>query len=132
MRRLFAHSARWTLVTLVVMVMAAGATWAYLALTATVEVEVPEALSWDGEHEFHVTLYPGESQTFKLLVANASSANLTVTLKVTVEPKLKGLTVTVPDSLVAIGGATTRVDAILDVAPDAEPGVCAVTIDFDR
>lgn len=117
---------------LVPAIILAGGAYAYLALTAHVDVETKEALTWVSEHEFNLSMYPGESETLNLVINNASSSNLDVALKSKVTPKLKGLTVVAPDSIVAVSGADTAFDVVVEASPSVEIGNVAIDIEFDR
>lgn len=109
-----------------------GSVAAYLALTATVDVSVDESLSWVTPNTYSVNLFPGESQTLNLIIHNESSADLTVTLKDKVTPKIKGLEITLPDTLNALAVANTAFDVVIVATAGVEPGTTQLTIDFER
>ncbi len=133
-RRKISGVVRWLLVTLVLLIFAGGGAYAYVALTSTGEVTVEECLSFVGPSTFSVTLYPLESQTVDLTIANASSAAIEIDLISTVipDPGPKGLTITVPKKIIvpAVGQVVVTID--VDAGKNAEPGVYQVSISIDR
>lgn len=126
-------AARWFLVTFVFMVIAAAGAYAYIALTAVGEITIEEPLSFVSGSTFEVELYPQESISHDITVANASSLDLVVDLISTISPDPGGgLTVNVPNKLTipATGEATA---SILIVAGKSAPaGVFSIEIGFDR
>jgi len=126
--------ARWLLVTLVLLIFAGGGAYAYVALTSTGEVTVEECLSFVGPSTFDVTLYPLESRTVDLTIANASSAAIEIDLISTVvpDPGPKGLTITVPKKVIVPATGETVVIISIDAGKSAEPGVYRVSISIDR
>ena len=132
--KLLSPIARWCLVTLLILILVGGSVAAYVALTATGDITVEECLSFVGPSTFSVTLYPGESETVQLTVANASSADMSLDLlsTITPDPGLKGLTVNIPNKITvpAIGQVTLDIDII--AGKSAVPGTYNVTIEFDR
>lgn len=109
-----------------------GAAAAYLALTAQIDVTTKEALSWVSENTFTFELYPGESATAELIVHNSSSADLEVALKTTITPKIKNLTVNVPDAITATALSDTTAIVEVIAEPDVELGTTVITVNFDR
>ena len=107
---------------------------AYRALTAIGEVTVVECLSFVGSNTFNVSLYPQESTSAQVTVANASSLDIDVDLNfiVTPDPGPKGLTVSIPNKITV--PATGQETVIINITADkgAEPNTYIVTIDFDR
>lgn len=125
---------RWFLVTLLIMVILGGGVYAYVALTATGEVTVQECLSLVGPNTFSVSLYPLESKTVSLTVANASSQAIDVDLLSTVipDPGTKGLTIDIPSKLVAPAGGQVTITVIITAGKSAVPQVYSLTIEIVR
>ncbi len=125
---------RWLLVTLVILAVVGVGAWAYTALTGTGEVTVVEPLSFVGPSSFTVSLYPQETETATLTVANASSVALDVDLVsvVTPDPGPKGMTIDIPNSITV--AAEGQIVVNIDISPgkSAEPGVYNVSIEFAR
>ena len=111
-----------------------GAIYAYRALTSTGQVEVQEALSFVGASTFDVSLFPQESQTAQLTIANASSVAMDVDLtsEVVPDPGAKGLTVTIPNKITVPATGQTVVNISITAGKSAEPQVYSVSIFFDR
>lgn len=125
--------ARWFLVTAVIMVVAGAGAYAYVALTATGEIIVEEPLSFIGESTFEVTLYPQESVTQDLTVANASSQDLGVDLITTISPDPGGgLSVNVPGKVTVPATGQVTVSIIIMAGKSAPAGVFAIEVGFDR
>ena len=119
---------------LIVTLVLFGAVQAYIALTTTGEVVVKEALSFVGESTFSVSLYPQESTTATVTVANASSLPMEVNLlsSVNPDPGGKGLTVSIPNKITI--PAVGQVGIVITVAASKSvtPGTYLVTIEIDR
>lgn len=132
--RTLPHFVRWLLVTLLILMVVGGGVWAYVALTATGEITVEEALSFVGPSTFSVTLYPGESDIVQLTVANASSADIDVDLlsTITPDPGPKGLTVDIPNKITAPGNGQVTLDIGISAGKSAVPDTYSVTIEFAR
>lgn len=111
-----------------------GAVYAYRALTSTEQVEVQEALSFVGSSTFDVSLYPQESQTVQLTVANASSVAMDVDLTsaVTPDPSPKGLTVSIPAKITVPATGQIVVNIDITAGKSAEPQSYSVSIYLDR
>lgn len=132
--RTLPHAVRWLLVTLLILAMTVGGVVAYYALTGTGDITVEEALSFVGPTSFSVTLYPQESDTAQLTVANASSLDMDVDLLSTIDPDpgAKGMTVDIPNSITVPATGQVVVDITITAGKNAEPGTYIVSIIFDR
>jgi len=119
---------------LLVSALLCGAVYAYKALTGTGQVEVQEALSFVGASTFDVSLYPQESQSAQLTIANASSVAMDVDLtsEVLPDPGSKGLTVTIPSKITVPATGQIVVDISVTAGKSAEPQLYSVSIFFDR
>ena len=123
---------RWSLVTMLILIMVGGGVWAYKALTAEVETTVDECLSFVGENFFEVSLYPGESDTVEITIANASSVSIDVSLISTITPTGKGFSVSIPNKITAPALGQVSFDVGVSASKSVEPGIYYLTIDFDR
>ena len=132
--RTLPHFVRWLLVTILVLVVVGGGVYAYTALTGTGDITVEENLSFVGDSSFSVTLYPQETDTAQLIVANASSLDMDVDLLSTIDPDpgAKGMTVDIPAKIVAPAEGQITVDIVITAGKSAEPGSYTVSIIFDR
>jgi len=126
--------ARWMLITFIALAATVGIIYAYIALTSTGEVTVEENLSWVGDNTFSVTLYPQESETVSLTIANASSVAIDVDLAsvVTPDPGAKGLTVSVPNKLTAPANGQISFDVVIAAGKSAEPQAYTIEITVER
>lgn len=133
-RKFFSGTIRWVLVTILILAIIGGGVYAYVALTATGDVTVVEALSWVGSNTFSVNLYPQESVIESLTLANASSVDLTVDFisVVTPDPGPKGLTVSVPNNLNVPATGQASFDITITAGKSAEPQAYTVEIQVDR
>ncbi len=111
-----------------------GGVYAYIALTSTGQVTVQEPLSFIGSNTFAVNLYPQQSTTAYLTVANASPVAMDVDLvsSATPDPGAKGLTVNIPNKITVPGNGQITVTITMTASKSAEPGVYTVSIAFDR
>ena len=111
-----------------------GSVLAYIALTGTGHVTVQEPLSFVGSSSFSVSLYPQQSVSAQLTVANASPVAMDVDLisSVTPEPGAKGLTIGIPNKITVPGNGQTIVTITITAGKSAEPNVYTVSIAFDR
>lgn len=125
---------RWLLGTIVLLMLITGGVYAYLALTATGEVTVEECLSFVGPNTFTVSLYPQESETVEITVANASSLDIDVDLISKVSPKgdKKGLTVAIPDVITVPATGQKVVFIDIEASKSAEPIIYEISIQFER
>lgn len=132
--RTLPRAVRWLLVTTLILILAAGGVYAYKALTAEVTLTVEECLSFVGDSTFTVSLYPLESETVEITVANASSFDLDVDLLSTIipDPGAKGLTVTIPKTITVPATGQEVVSVVIEAGKSAEPIAYAITIDFER
>jgi len=132
--KMIPHFARWSLVTLLILVLTGGAVLAYVALTATVEVTVEECLSFVGDNTFSVSLYPQESETVHLTIANASSLSMDVDLlsNVVPDPGAKGMTINIPNKVTVPATGQVTIDIEIIAGKSAEPVAYAVTLEIDR
>lgn len=107
---------------------------AYVALTATGEVTVEECLSFVGDSTFSVSLYPQESETVQLTIANASSLDMDVDLlsTVTPDPGAKGMTINVPNKVTVPATGQVTVDIVITAGKSAEPTTYTVSIEISR
>lgn len=126
-------AARWILVTLAIIAVTSSITFAaYKALHSEGTVQIDECLSWVGSNTFEVQLYPQESETVTLTIRNVSSLPIDVELVDKINPKIKGLEVTMPDVVTVPAGGDLDVDILVAAGKDCEPGACDVTIDVER
>jgi len=132
--RTLPHFVRWLLVTLLILAVIGGGVYAYTALTAEGDITVEENLSFVGPSTFSVSLYPQESETAQLTVANASSVAMDIDLLSTVmpDPGAKGLTVDLPSKVTAPGNGQVVIDIKITAGKSAEPQVYTVTIEIAR
>lgn len=119
---------------LLVTALLCGVVYAYRALTSIGQVEVQEALSFVGESTFDVSLFPQESQSAQLTIANASSVAMDVDLlsEVIPDPGAKGLTVDIPAKITVPATGQIVVDIVITAGKSAEPQLYSVSIFFDR
>jgi len=122
---------RWGLITLLILMMTAGSILAYKALTAEIEVTIPECLDFVGPSSFQVVLYPGETETIQITISNISSVSLDVDLVSTVIGGT-GLTVNIPKKITVAGKDETTVSINMLASKSAAPGTYLITIDFER
>jgi len=137
MRRLWRalpHFVRWLLVTALILVVVGGGVWAYTALTASIEVTVEECLSFVGSSTFSVSLYPQESETVSLTIANASSVDMDIDLvsNITPDPRAKGLTVDIPNKITVPASGQVVVDIVMTAGKSVEPGAYSITMEIVR
>jgi len=123
---------RWSLVTMLILTMVGGAAYAYVALTAKVEVTIEECLSFVGSNSFEVGIYPGEATTVQVTIANASSADMEVELDKEITPEPDGLTVSMPKKVTIPGQGQETVNVNILVSKSAVPDTYTVSIDFNR
>ncbi len=107
---------------------------AFVAITATGDITVEENLSFVGESTFSVALYPQESETAQLTIANASTIAMIVDLLATIipDPGNKGLSVEVPNNVTVPASGQVTVDIVITAGKSAEAGVYSITIEIDR
>ena len=123
---------RWLLVTLLLLVVIPGSVLAYRALTAEIEVTIPECLDFVGPSSFQVVLYPGETETVQITISNISSVSLEVDLISTVTGGTGGLTADIPKKITVAGKDETTVSINMLASKGAAPGNYLITIDFER
>jgi len=125
---------RWLLVTLTIMAVTGGSVLAYQALTGTGEVTVIENLSWVGENSFAVNLYPQESTTESLTLANASSVEMDVDIISTIDPDpgAKGMSIDVPASVTVPANSQAPFNVTITAGKSAEPVVYTITFSVER
>lgn len=125
---------RWLLITFLILGIVAGGVYAYIALTGQGQITVKEPLSFVGSNTFAVDLFPLETKTAQLTIANASSSNLSVDLDYTIspDPTGKGLTVSIPNKITAPATGQVIVNIQISASKSAVPGTYTVTITFDR
>lgn len=121
-------------IALIALLITLGAVWAYTALTSTGDVTVEENLSWVGSNTFSVSLYPQESDTVSLTLANASVIDMDVDLTSTVtpDPGAKGLTISLPNKLTVPGSGQIAFDVDIVAGKNAEPQAYTVEILIER
>ena len=121
-------------IALIALLITLGAVWAYTALTSTGDVTVEENLSWVGSNTFSVSLYPQESDTVSLTLANASVIDMDVDLTSTVtpDPGAKGLTISLPNKLTVPGRGQIAFDVDIVAGKNAEPQAYTVEILIER
>ena len=121
-------------IALIALLITLGAVWAYTALTSTGDVTVEENLSWVGSNTFSVSLYPQESDTVSLTLANASVIDMDVDLTSTVTPDTgaKGLTISLPNKLTVPGSGQIAFDVDIVAGKNAEPQAYTVEILIER
>lgn len=125
---------RWLLATIVILVIVAGSAYAYVALTGTGQVTVIECLSWVGANTFDVDLYPQESTTINLILANESSLAIDVDVvsTVTPDPGAKGMTIDVPNGVTVPASGQAPFDVTITAGKSAEPITYTVTFEIVR
>ena len=134
MKRLFSGFTRWLLVTIVVLAIVGGVAYAYVALIGTGEVTVIENLSWVGVNSFQVDLYPQESTTESLTLANASSIAMDVDIlsTITPDPGSKGMAIDVPSGVTVPGNGQASFSVTITAGKSAEPITYTITFEIDR
>ncbi len=125
---------RWILVTMLFLMLTAGGVYAYIALTATGQITVQECLSFVGGNTFSLTIYPQQTKTAQVTIANASPINMEVDLSYIVvpDPGTKGLTVTIPKKITVPASGQLAVTITVSASKSVEPGVYDVSINFVR
>ena len=120
--------------TLIVTTVLGGVVYAYVALTSTGQVEVKESLPFVGVNTFNVNLYPQESKSVQLTIANASSvaSDVDLTSNISPDPGAKGLIVAIPNKITVPAGGQTTLTITISAGKSAEPQAYTVTIFFDR
>ena len=125
---------RWVLITLLIMILTTGGVYAYVALTATGEVTIEETLSFVGPNTFSVQLYPQQSISANITIANASPMSLDVDLisLVNPDPGTKGLIITIPSKITvpASGQAVVTID--ISASKSVVPGIYNISIQIAR
>ena len=121
---------KWLLVTILILMVTGGAVWAYTALTSTGDITVEEPLSFVGDSTFDVTLYPQESDTAQITVANASSVDMEVDLISSIDPDpgAKGMDVDIPAKVNVPATGQATIDIVITAGKSAEPGSYTVSI----
>lgn len=125
---------RWFLVTTTLILLTAGGVYAYQALTGQGQVTVIENLSWVGDSTFEVSLYPQESTTETLTLANASSVSMDVDIinTITPDPGTKGMTITVPNKVTVPASGQVSFDITITAGKSAEPVTYTITFGVER
>lgn len=125
---------RWLLVTFIAMLIMSGAAYAYVALTGTGQVTVVENLSWVGENTFAVNLYPQESVTKSLTIANASSSAMIADIvsTVTPDPGSKGMSIDMPKTVTVPANGQVPFNITITVGKSAEPITYTITFEIQR
>jgi len=125
---------RWLLITMLLLTLTAGGVWAYKALTATGDITITECLSFVGDSTFTVNLYPQESDTATITVANSSGFDMEVDLVSTVlpDPGTKGLTVDIPSKITVPAAGEVAVSISITAGKNVVPDSYTVSIDFER
>ncbi|MFA7101417.1 MAG: hypothetical protein WC196_06815 [Bacilli bacterium] len=125
---------RWFLVTATLILLTAGGVYAYQALTGQGQVTVIENLSWVGDSTFEVSLYPQESTTETLTLANASSVSMDVDIinTITPDPGTKGMTITVPNKVTVPASGQVSFDITITAGKSAEPVTYTITFGVER
>jgi len=125
---------RWFLVTATLILLTAGGIYAYQALTGQGQVTVIENLSWVGDSTFEVSLYPQESTTETLTLANASSVSMDVDIlnTITPDPGTKGMTITVPNKVTVPASGQVSFDITITAGKSAEPVTYTITFGVER
>ena len=126
--------ARWVLVTLLIMILTTGGVYAYVALTATGEVTIEEALSFVGPNTFAVQLYPQQSTSANITIANASPMSLDVDLisLVTPDPGTKGLIITIPSKITVPASGQSIITINIAASKSVVPDIYNVSIQIVR
>jgi uncharacterized membrane protein len=125
---------RWLLVTLVILGIAGGGTYAYVALTSTSTVQVNEALSFVGDHQFTLNIYPQDSTSYTITVANASTHDMEVNLlsSINPDPTGKGITITIPNKITAPASGQVSFNVQIAASKSVVPGSYSIAISLDR
>lgn len=124
---------RWLIVTIVMCVIAAGAVYAYTALTAKVDTTLKEPLSWVGENSFTDNMYPKQTITHTVTIHNAcadQSYDLDLTIEVT--PINKGVTATCLNKVTVPANGDVAFDIAVTATQSVEPGVYHTEVTVDR
>lgn len=111
--------------TLLILFLLTSGVYAYVALTGHVEVTVSEALSFVGDSDFSLQLYPQEQQTMQVTVANASSVDMEVDINYTVTPS-GHITVSVPNKITAPAHGQISFDIAVSASKSVAPGVYSI------
>jgi len=125
---------RWLLVTITIMALVGGSVLAYTALTGKGYVEVKENLTWVGDSEFTVDLFPQESVVATLAIANASSVAMEVDIVTTIDPDpgAKGMTIDIPNKITIPATGQQAFDVTITAGKSAEPTTYTITFEIAR
>ena len=129
--KLLPPTIRWLAITLLILTVTTGSVLAYRALTAEVEVTVEECLSFVGTSSFQVLLYPGESETVQIAIANLSSVDIEIDL-IPTAIGIENLTITIPKKITASAKGETTVNIGILASKSTIPGIFTITISFER
>ena len=118
---------------LIITIVAGIGVYAYIALVGIIEVGVPEPLSFVGDSDFELELYPGESEAVSITIANESSADLDVDLAYTVSPDPTGhLSVSIPKKITAPGNGEVTFEVTVTISKSATPGAYGISYEIIR
>jgi len=118
-----------------------GMVAAYVVATVDTTTTVTEPISVSEEAELPGTIYPGESATYKVDIANTSGApTYSMTYTITVSgptgtswsATLEGTAYTSGDTASLAGGVTHDLDITVVLASDAAPGTVDASVVVDR
>ena len=124
---------RWSLVTMVILVIVGAGVYAFQVLTITGEVAVVESIDIVEPKTFSVTLKPNESDVRTFTVTNTSSAAVEVSFVVAISPSGQGLTAeTSPDDLTVPGNGNAQFTLTTEAENDVVPQIYTVTVGIDR
>ena len=124
---------RWLLVTSLVMAIATGGAYAYIALTGRLSVTITEPLSWVGDSEFTVDAYPTETIIQPLTVSNAAPNDLEFNILYTVVPDPGAdVNVSVPNKVTAPAGGQVSFNVTVTLSKSAAPITFDVNYEIDR
>lgn len=125
---------RTTTVIIISIILLCGGVYAYTALTSTGTVTVKEPLSFVGSSTFTIDIWPQQTLSAQITVANASPTDLSVSLSSVIvpDPGQKGLTVTIPNSVSVPGNGQVPIDIQVVASKSASPGAYTITMTIDR
>jgi len=124
---------RWSLVTMVILVIVGAGVYAFRVLTITGEVAVVESTDIVEPKTFSVTLKPNESDVRTFTVTNTSNAAVEVSFVVAISPSGQGVEAeTLPTGLTVPGNGNAQFTLTTEAENDVVPQLYTVTVGIDR